>query len=270
MPAPRELDPTDSVAAYLGHKVRTEREKRDWRQEDLAAKVFISRVRITKIELGDDPPNPTLAARLDQVLGLDHDLEHLAGVLVKAQVRDYAKTYLARQLEAIAMHDFSIVIPGLLQTEAYARALMLAGQAGDPAEIDRYVERRVARQEVWAREKPPWMWAILDAAVLRRRNTVDRPGMREQLTKLREMTERPQINVQILPDATPMIPGSLSLLTLPSGDRGAYSEGFETGAYTEEPSSVMRFQRVYDRLHANALNAEASALLIEKAIEEYS
>lgn len=270
MPAPRELDPTHSVAAFLGHKVRTEREKLGWRQEDLAAKVFISRVRITKIELGDDPPNPTLARRLDQVLGLGSDLENLSKLLDNAQVRDYAKLYLARQLEAVAMHDFSIVVPGLLQTEEYARALMLVGQAGDPAEIDRYVVRRIARQEVWARSEPPWMWTILDAAVLRRRVTSDRDGMRKQIEKLREMSELPHINVQILPDAAPMVAGSFSLVTLSNGDRGAYTEGFETGAYTEEPSRVARFQRVYDRLHAYALSEDASTVLIEKAIKEYS
>ncbi|MDJ1136096.1 helix-turn-helix domain-containing protein [Streptomyces iconiensis] len=269
MPAPRELDPTDSVAAYLGHKVRCEREKLAWRQEDLAAKVFISRVRVTKIELGTDPPNPAVAGRLDQVLGLGNDLEYLSRLLARAQFRDYAKAYLARQLEATAMHDFSIVIPGLLQTEAYARALMLDVQTGDQAEVDRYVERRIARQEVWAREEPPWMWAVIDAAVLRRLMG-NRKAMRDQLSRLREMCDRPQVNVQFLPETAIAIPGSISLITMPNGDQGAYTEGFETGAYTEESSSVAHFQRVYDRLHANALSADASTELIEKAIEDYS
>ncbi|MBO8184779.1 helix-turn-helix domain-containing protein [Streptomyces spirodelae] len=269
MPAPRELDPTYSVAAYLGHKIRREREQRDWTQQALAAKVFISRVRVAKIELGTDPPNPSLASRFDKVLGFEDDLANLARALLNAQVRDYAKAFLARQLEASAMHDFSIVVPGLLQTEEYARALLLAGQAGDPAEADRHAERRVARQEVWTRERPPWMWAVLDAAVLRRA-TGGRATMHSQLTKLREMCERPNINVQILPENTTMIPGSVALLTLPNGDRGAYTEGFVTGAYTEEPSRVERFQRVYDRLHADALSACASMELIEKAIEGFA
>ncbi|NSC23273.1 helix-turn-helix transcriptional regulator [Streptomyces albus subsp. chlorinus] len=269
MPAPRELDPTYSVAAYLGHKIRRERERRGWTQVDLAGRVFISRARLAKVELGTDPPNPALAARFDKVLGFEDDLKNLAGVLLNSQFRDYAQAYLARQLEAAAIHGYSIVVPGLLQTEAYARALMLDAEAEDPAEVDRYVERRIARQEVWARAKPPWMWTLLDAAVLRR-TVGGRATMREQLCKIREMCEPPYVNLQIIPDDTAAIPGSLWLLTLPNGDRGAYTEGFETGAYSEEPSMVARFQRVYDRLHASALSADASMELIEKAIEGYS
>ncbi|UNS97270.1 Scr1 family TA system antitoxin-like transcriptional regulator [Streptomyces tubbatahanensis] len=269
MPAPRQLDPTYSVAAYLGHKIRREREKRKWTQQVLAAKVFVSRVRVAKVELGSDPPNPSLASRFDQVLGFEDDLYNLARVLENVQVRDYAQAYLARQLEAIAIHGYSIVVPGLLQTDDYARALMLAGQAGDPEEIDRYVERRVARQEVWKRTKPPWMWTLLDAAVLRR-ETGGRSVMRGQLTRLREMCELPQINVQILPENTTAIAGSLWLLTLPNGDRGAYTEGFSVGAYMEETAQVTRFQRVYDWLHTNALSADASMKLIEQAIEGYA
>ena len=269
MPAARELQPTQSLAAYIGHKIRREREARGWRQEDLATRVFVSRVRVTKVELGTEPPNPMLAGRFDKVFDLDDDLQNLATVLSNSAMRDYAKAYLARQLEATAIHDFSIVIPGLLQTEQYARAIMQTGYTEDPSEIERYVERRVGRQQIWERKTPPWMWVLLDAAVLRR-VTGNRATMHGQLTKLREMTERPQINVQILPENTTAVPGSISLLTMANGDRGAYTEGFEIGAYTEELARVAWFQRVYDRLHADALSAGASMKLIEKAIEEYS
>ncbi|UNS98610.1 helix-turn-helix transcriptional regulator [Streptomyces tubbatahanensis] len=269
MPPARELDPTASLAAFLGHKVRRERERRGWTQQHLGEQVFISRVRVTKIELGTDPPNPSLAGRFDRVLGLEGELENLAKVLQNDQVRDYARAYLARQLEAEAMHDLWIVIPGLLQTEDYAGALMREVQAGAPAEIERYVERRIARQAVWDRAAPPWMWAVIDAAVLGR-VTGGRATMRGQLIRMREMCEIPQVNLQFLPSTATVIPGSISMLTLPNGDRGAYTEGFETGAYTEEPSGVARFQRVYDRLHANALSADASMNLLEKAIEGYS
>ncbi|NGO71324.1 helix-turn-helix domain-containing protein [Streptomyces boncukensis] len=269
MPAARELNPSRSLATFIGHKIRRGRESRGWRQEDLASKVFISRVRVTKIELGTDPPNPALAGRFDKVLGFEDELTNLSTVLMNSAMRDYAKTYLSRQLEAATMHDFSVVVPGLLQTEDYARAMMSVGLAGDTSEIERAVERRVARQQIWAREDPPWMWIILDAAVLSRA-TGGRSTMHGQLKKIREMIERPHINVQILPMNTTGIAGSTSLLTMPNGDRGAYTEGFLTGAYSEELSQVARVQRVYDQLRASALSADASGELIEKAIEEHT
>ncbi|GHG18925.1 helix-turn-helix domain-containing protein [Streptomyces zaomyceticus] len=271
MPGAKDLDPGDSVEQYLGNVVREARLAlgREWTQAYVGGKVFSSGSRLSAIELGEDPPDRDLARKLEVVLRLPAGtLVNLVKILTEQNVRDYAKTYMRRQLEATAMHEFSIVVPGLLQTDGYARAVMGAGLAGDPAQIGDYARRRLERQAVLDRPDPPWMMIVLDEACLRR----DMGGgqvMREQIEHLLAMCERPHVNVQVLPMKGEPVPGSLALLTLPKGERGAYTEGFSTGNYTEEPREVMRFQRVYDLLQQGALGVRASLDLMRAIAKEH-
>ncbi|MEU6169620.1 helix-turn-helix domain-containing protein [Streptomyces tanashiensis] len=271
MPGAKDLDPGDSIEQYLGNRVREARLAlgREWTQAYLAAKVFSSGSRISEIERGEDPPDRDLAKKLEIVLRLPPgSLVDLVKILTDQNVRDYAKTYMRRQLEATAIHEFSIVVPGLLQTAGYARAVMEAGLAGDSAQIGSFVGRRLERQAVLDQADPPWMMIVLDEACLRR----DMGGgqvMREQIEHLLAMSERPNVNVQVLPMKGAPVAGSLALLTLPKGERGAYTEGFSTGNYTEEPAEVMRFQRVYDLLQQGALGVRASLELMRAIAKEH-
>ncbi|MBD0712336.1 MULTISPECIES: helix-turn-helix domain-containing protein [unclassified Streptomyces] len=271
MPGAKELDPGDSIEQYLGNKVREARLAlgREWTQTLVATKTFSSKSRISEIERGEDPPDRRLAEKLEIVLSLPSGtLTDLVKILTVQNVRDYAQTYMRRQLDATAIHEFSIVVPGLLQTAGYARAAMEAGLAGDATQIGEYVRRRLERQAVLDQPDPPWMVTVLDEACLRR----DMGGgqvMREQIEHLVAMCERPNVNIQVLPMKGAPVAGSVSLLTLPKGQRGAYTEGYETGKYTEEPSEVMRFQRVYDLLQQGALGVRASLELMRSIAKEH-
>lgn len=271
MPGAKDLDPGDSIEQYLGSMVREARLAlgREWTQAYLATKVFSSGSRISEIERGEDPPDRDLAKKLELVLRLPPgSVVNLVKILTDQNVRDYAKTYMRRQLEATAIHEFSIVVPGLLQTADYARAAMEEGLAGDSARIDAFVARRLERQTVLDRPDPPWMMTVLDEACLRR----DFGGggvMRGQIEHLLAMCERPHVNIQVLPMKGTPVPGSVALLTLPRGERGAYTEGFSTGNYTEEPAEVMRFQRVYDLLQQGALGVRASLELMRAIAKEH-
>ncbi|MFJ3900697.1 Scr1 family TA system antitoxin-like transcriptional regulator [Streptomyces sp. NPDC090025] len=271
MPGAKELDPGESIEQYLGNAVREARLAlgRDWTQAVVGAKVFSSGSRISEVERGEDPPDRELARKLEIVLGLPPGtLVNLVKILTEQNVRDYAKTYMRRQLEATAIHEFSIVVPGLLQTADYARAAMEAGLAGDAGQIGDFVRRRLERQTVLDGPEPPWMVIVLDEACLRR----DLGGgrvMREQIEHLLAMSDRPNVNLQVLPLRGSPVAGSLALLTLPRGGRGAYTEGFNTGNYTEDPAEVMQFQRVYDLLQQGALGVRASLELMRAIAKEH-
>ncbi|MFI8369120.1 Scr1 family TA system antitoxin-like transcriptional regulator [Streptomyces sp. NPDC085466] len=270
MPGPQDLEPGESIEQYLGNVVREARLAlgRDWTQAYVAGKTFSSGTRISEIERGEDPPDRELARRLEIVLRLPPGtLVNLVKILTERTVRDYAKTYLRRQLEATAIHEFSIVVPGLLQTAGYARAAMQAGLAGTPAQIDDYARRRLDRQAVLDRPDPPWMMLVLDEACLRR-DMGGPQAMREQIEHLLTMGERPQVNIQVLPMKGAPVAGSVSLLTFAKGQRGAYTEGFNTGNYTEDPADVMHFQRVYDLLQQAALGVRASRELMRDIAKE--
>ncbi|WP_435059782.1 helix-turn-helix domain-containing protein [Streptomyces sp. bgisy060] len=272
MPGAKELDPGDSVEQYLGNMVREARLAlgRDWTQAHLAAKVFSSGSRISEIERGEDPPDRDLAKKLEIVLRLppgalvhlvkilgQQSVRNYARVLSRQDVRSYAKTYMRRQLEATAIHEFSMGVPGLLQTRGYARGSMERGIAGSPDQIDGFVQTRMGRQVVLGRTEPPWMVVVLDEAGLCR-EMGGREVMREQVEHLLSLAQRPHLNIQVLPAKTASVVGSFALLTLPGEKRGAYTEGFSTGNYTEDPDVVMRFQQVHDLLRQDALDPRAS------------
>ncbi|PNE39320.1 helix-turn-helix domain-containing protein [Streptomyces noursei] len=269
MPRVREVDPGEGLEQYIGNVVRDARvdkarakaEGHEWSQSYLARRVFVSQTRISEVETGDVPPDRDLAGKLESTLELPTgSLTNLVRILEQATVRDYAKPYLSRQEKAHMFHVASFVVPGLLQTPDYARELMLAGQAGDPRDIDSYVDQHMARQKIWGREDPPWMSAVIDETALHRSTMA-------QLERLLAVQEMPNITIQVLPFGAGYIMGTHMVLTFPDGARGAYTEGFSTGNYSEDVDTVLRFQKVYDRFAASALTAEASTDRINEAVK---
>ncbi|MFJ2739410.1 Scr1 family TA system antitoxin-like transcriptional regulator [Streptomyces sp. NPDC087440] len=271
MPRVREPDPSENIEQYIGNvvqearlaKMRAKIPGEDWSQRGLAVKVFSSQSRISEVETGDAPPDTALARKLEVVLGLRPDqLVNLVKILDQATFVGYAKPFLHKQQEAVMIHACGHIVPGLLQTADYTRELILTANAGSPEQVERTIEQRRARQAVWERADPPWMSLILAESALY--------GATEpQLARLLEAHETPNINLRVLPSRAGHIVGTLSVLTLPDGTRGAYTEGFNTGSYSEELSQVLWYQKVYDRLAARALAVEESAMAIQKALKRF-
>ncbi|MFC8793492.1 helix-turn-helix domain-containing protein [Streptomyces cinereoruber] len=267
MPAENEIDPSESLETFIAGLVRDARKQLGWRQQDLAAKVFSSTTRISAIENGD-PPDLKLGRQLDQVLEVGGKLTNLLVIRDRVAFRDYAQGFLRDQARARTIHEFSLVVPGLLQTPAYARSIMQLADPGGRTDIEAAVRRRIERQTVFDGPQPPWLWVVLNENALRE-DMGAKAIMREQIERLLEAVELPYINVQILPAHRASIPGSVSLLTSPSGERTAYTEGFGTGRYMVEPADVDRYQRIYDRLHADALGIVESQEIIREALGKH-
>ncbi|GAA2079909.1 helix-turn-helix transcriptional regulator [Streptomyces albiaxialis] len=271
MPAPRKLDPTASVASLLGSKVRRLREARGWTQAELGFTVHASNTRIAKIELGTDPPTPVMAAALDEALQAEGQLLELLPFLEQQPYEDWASTFLRRQAEASAIHECGQAVPGLLQTEEYARAMLSAGQVLHERDVDSALRARMERQSVLDQERPPWLWIVLGEAAIR--NVIGGPGvMRAQLLRLLEVGSFERVHVQMLPFANTdpaVLGGSMTLLSFRNGEKVAYTEGIHSGKYMEEPEEVARYSALYDRLQANALDPSTSAALIRQVLEEH-
>ncbi|MFF5973760.1 Scr1 family TA system antitoxin-like transcriptional regulator [Streptomyces sp. NPDC012769] len=259
MPAERELDPSGSIEQFLGNMVRTARKAKGWTQKHVADEVYSNLATISEVE-GGQLPDRELAVKLGYVLGLGEAVANLVKLAQQGTVLDYAQPFLANQERAKMMHAASFTVPGLLQTPDYARDLLLAGQAGDPRDIDSFVEQRMARQAVWEREDPPWFSLVLSEAVLHQASAA-------QLERLLVAQQKPNISIQLLPLPGGHIMGTTYVLTLPNGSRGAYTEGYLTGKYSEDSDTVLLFQRVYDRYAARALSAEASTDRIYEALK---
>ena len=168
-----------------------------------------------------------------------------------------------------------IVLPGLLQTEAYMRALMTSGRRADaPESVDRRIRLRLRRQDRLIEPNPLNLWAVIDESVVHR--VVGGPAvMREQLQRLLDTGALANVTIQILPFTAGehvFLGGSAALLEFPERAHSdvVYLEGLAGDYYEEQPQEVARYRDEFERLASNALDAEASAALIQKLRNGYS
>jgi transcriptional regulator with XRE-family HTH domain len=158
-------------------------------------------------------------------------------------------------------------VPGLLQTEDYARAVTLLGHASEPPrEIERRVRLRLARQAVLDQEEPPNLWAVIDEAVLSR--PAGGPGvMQGQLRHLAEMSRRQNITIQIIPFQTgghAAAGGPFSILRFAEPDLPdvVYLEQLTSALYLDKPETVDSYLQVMERICVDAATPAASAEII--------
>lgn len=164
-------------------------------------------------------------------------------------------------------------VPGLWQTEGYARAVLGARSVTSaPEQIERQVTVRMRRQQVLDRDDPPppEMWTVLDEAVIRR-VVGGRDVMRAQLERLREVSSGPWVTLQVLPfsaGAHMAAYGAFSLFD-PSDPAFPVTASSDRPAGTlieDDPSSIDQYTRIFDHLRATALNPAESRALISEAI----
>lgn len=166
-----------------------------------------------------------------------------------------------------------IVLPGLLQTEQYMRALMGSGRSHDPQHvIDRRVELRKTRQRRLSGPSPLTLWAIIDESVIRRH--VGGPEvMRGQWQRLVATAELPNVTLQILPFTAgehAFLGGSIALLEFPDVAHldVVYLEGLAGDYYEEQPAEVKRYRVEFERLSTLALSREESIGMIQRLLDE--
>jgi transcriptional regulator with XRE-family HTH domain len=273
MPAPKELDPSTSLTALYGAKLRKLRVRSGLTQRRLGDLIPIAHSRIAQYELGKEIPPEDVNAKLDTVLEADGDLVALWGHIRRTPIPDWARKFMEYEAKAIAMHKYMAhSVPGLLQTAAYARELLRLGQPWCTAEeIDAKVAARLGRQGLLRRPQPPLLWVVLDESVIRR--PVGGPTvMRDQLNHVLEMARTPHVEVQVIPFVTgghSAMGGSLTLLSFEKASDVAYLEAGHSGELVEDRAMVARHSYRYDLVHAQALPPEPSAALIQRAMEEY-
>lgn len=162
------------------------------------------------------------------------------------------------------------LVPGLVQTEDYARTVLAAGR---PENLEDLVPARLQRQHVLSRdENPAALWLVLEESVLRR-PVGSEEVMRAQLEKLLAIAETPRHVVQIIPSGTQVVHDSGCSYGVLSFDEGAdvvHVDGFPRGYVLAEPCDVREASRAYDLLKAAAHGPEESALLIESVIKGLS
>lgn len=274
MTQPKNLDPYTSPRAFYGAELRRLREEASWSQEQLGERVFCSGTYIGQFESATRRPQLDVSKRLDGVLGSGEHLQRLCELARKSKHADYFAD--AAELEKLAktISEYSsMLVPGLLQTEAYSRALMeaVAPHLSD-AEIEEQVSVRMERARLLDNPTTPQLWEIVHETALRMQ--VGGPDvMREQMQHLARLARTRRAVIQVLPtSAGPHVfmMGMVSLMTFADAPPVAYVEGPYTGQLIDEPALVERHQAAYDLARAAALSPAASLALIDSAAEEYS
>jgi transcriptional regulator with XRE-family HTH domain len=183
-------------------------------------------------------------------------------------------TYVGLESAASEIRIYEVsLIPELLQTEDYARAVIRSGMMSSPSDdIDRQVALRMARQPAITRDDPPKVWAVLDEAALRRQ--VGGPGlMRLQLEHLLAQAALPNVAVQVIPfggGAHPAMGRPFIILVFPErvDTDVVYLEDLTSALYVEDVAEVDRYNVFFNHLRATALSFDDSSALITSVLKE--
>jgi transcriptional regulator with XRE-family HTH domain len=183
-------------------------------------------------------------------------------------------TYVGLESAASEIRIYEVsLIPELLQTEDYARAVIRSGMMSSPSDdIDRQVALRMARQPAITRADPPKVWAVLDEAALRRQ--VGGPGlMRLQLEHLLAQASLPNVAVQVIPfggGAHPAMGRPFIILVFPErvDTDVVYLEDLTSALYVEDVAEVDRYNVFFNHLRATALSFDDSSALITSVLKE--
>lgn len=225
-----------------------------------------------KMEKGETVGGPEVVQALDTHYGTPGLLLALWELAVsdQTQFRERYRRYMALEAEAVSMWHFAVsVLPGLLQTPAYARELLASGGLRGEA-LDQQVEARMGRRELLAGEDVPQFRTILSEAVLRT-PLRDRQEWATQLQYLLEAGERDDVTLQVAPFSAGLhglTNADVMFLRLPDGRTVAYAENGYRGELIEESVPVERLQRAYDSVRDLALSPAESRKFILRILEE--
>ncbi|MGW6461528.1 helix-turn-helix domain-containing protein [Streptomyces sp. NPDC055078] len=264
--------PDRSARDLFGSEMRRLRMAAGMSLERLAEVIRYSKSSLARFEIAEAMIPPDLSAKLDAAFGTDQLFEKLYGLARKEIHPDRYRRHMELEARARVIREFAgHVVPGLVQTEDYARALFRAhNPKAKPEEIQDLMTARLSRQALLQGEDPPHFFGILDETVIRR--PVGGPAvMRAQLAALLPLVDSPTTTLQILPfdhgEHALLGGGLLRVLTLDNGTVVAYQEGVNSGTLFEAQDLAGPRQHAYELMTAYALPPRETAALIRATME---
>jgi len=269
-------DPERNPAGFLGAELRRARLAAGYSsQEALAARLGYDRSVIAKAETGERPPSPEVADAIEAQLfpaGPSGFVGRLAALARRAggPVPSWFESWLEAERDAHMLRLWSpVLVPGLLQTAGYARALFLATGLDEDA-AQEHVSVRLDRQAILERPHPPHVVTVLDQSVLHR--LIGSPQvMADQLMHIAELSQRPDVSVQVIPadtGANAGLSGAFDLASSEGGPEVVRMEAVED-VTVESRSLVRKAANIFVRVQADALPRAASRTLILEAAEQW-
>jgi transcriptional regulator with XRE-family HTH domain len=271
----------------LGARLRSLRLARGVTRDQAGYEIRASESKISRMELGRVSFKERDVVDLLKLYGVEDDGErerlltlareantpgwwHSYGDVLSSWFQNYLD--LEQSAELIRTYEIQFV-PGLLQTDAYARAVITLGHGtATPAEIDRRADLRMARKKMLERKESPRLWAVLDEAVLRR-PIGGREVLREQITALLEACEHPNVRLQVIPFESgghAAAGGAFAILRFPYPDMPdvVYLEHLTSGLYLDKREDVDHYAAAMGRLTIEAEPPARTPELLRKALRD--
>lgn len=262
----------------FGAMLRYYRERAGLSRTELARQISKSVSLIQAIELGQRAATADVTEDLERVLPADGALarlrEEIGDGLGYGAYPSWFQDWLASEREAKKLRTFEpMLVPGLLQTEDYARAVFGARFGITNEEIDEQVAARLKRQEILVRDEPPALWVILDESVLRR-PVGGRYVMREQIGRLIEACQRPHVSVQLISCTVGahrgLWAGAFIIANFEDAPPVGYQETACQGQFVDRRQDVETLVDCWDTLVREALPWAASQALLEEAAKSWT
>ncbi|WP_433435574.1 helix-turn-helix domain-containing protein [Nonomuraea sp. CA-141351] len=275
-----------ALRILVGAQLRRFREAGGVSREDAAYAIRGSHSKISRMEGGRTSFKMRDVADLLALYGVADEAEREAVLALAKQaneptwwhdyrdvVPDWFEDYLGLEQDAALIRTYEVqFVPGLLQTEDYARAIFSLGNKGDSAErIERRVEVRMRRQRIIAPPMSRKLWVVLDEAALRHR--VGSPEiMRAQLEHLGRMAAQPNITVQVVPFTSGWIVGGVGPVTVLRFAQAelrdvVYLEQLAGAQYLVKESEVLPYQTLMDELGVHASPAPDTPAILRQIID---
>ncbi|MFJ5709667.1 MULTISPECIES: helix-turn-helix transcriptional regulator [unclassified Streptomyces] len=271
----------------LGQELRKLREGKGMTAEQVAERLLVSQSKISRLENG----RRSISQRDVRDLCGVYEVEDEAMVNSLMQMAKDSRqqgwwhafgdipysVYIGLETDAQSLRVYEPqIIPGLLQTRAYATAVISGAlPESTPADIEKRATVRTRRQDrIRDEERPLRLWAVIDEAALRR-VVGNRQVMVEQLEHLVEQSHLPHVTVQVLPfdtGAHPGISGQYSILEFPDASDSSvvYIEGVTSDLYLEKGPDVSKYSFMYEHLRAQALGVEQTREFVADIAKGYA
>jgi transcriptional regulator with XRE-family HTH domain len=249
-------------------ELKAQRTRTEWTQAELGDKIGFSGSFVSDVERCERTPRIDFARACDRELGLPGTFERLHELVRNAAYPSFFAPVVPFERESIRIHGFELgSVPGLLQTEGYARALIRATRPHDrDADVERLVAARLERQEIMVKDSPPLLWYVLDESVLRR-IVGSREVMAEQIDRLINATAGPGTVIQVLTFAEGEgvgADGPISIYEFSEAPSVCYTECNRGGRVIEDHGEVAEMMTKINMIRVSALSPRASVDLMRK------
>ncbi|GAA2858661.1 helix-turn-helix transcriptional regulator [Streptosporangium fragile] len=269
------LDP-GSPRVRFGVEMRRLREAAQLSQAAVASRLGCTQTQVSRLEKATRTPSKSDAERLDRLFGTADGVSFTRlyqRIIAQPGGPVWFRSW-AEEIEptALVLRSWDpLLIPGLLQTESYARHLFSQAPQITPDEVEERVRARMRRQGILDRDNPPLVLVLIDAGVLRRK-VGGAEVMREQLSHLVEVTQRPTVYIQIVdPECLTGLLSAFMIAELPNGQPDAVQvDSSAVGQVTTEHDIVTAIWKRYEAIRQWAYPDPMSVKMIEDARQEWT